>query len=138
MKNKLIILFISLHINCFSQDYKEALEFQNLLRAYHNYKPLKYDAILEKKAQEMADDVAKRDKMFFNIFDDYGQSIFSTENFSFGRDYYLEASVGWTIDHNNQTTLSQILCGDCRKIGFGLAISDTKVYVVALYDKLFY
>ena len=132
-----IILLLLFPLLCYSQEFKSAIEFQNLLRGYDQLIPLKHSEKLENVAQKMADEIAVREKIFFDIFDDYGQSVFYTDNFSFGRDYYLEASIGWVVGDSRDTTLSQILCKDCREIGFGLSISDSKIYVVAIYDKLY-
>ena len=112
-----IIILLLFPLLSYSQDFKSALEFQNLLRGYDQLTPLKHSEKLDYVAQKMADEIAAREKIFFDIFDDYGQSVFSTENFTFGRDYFLEASVGWVVGDSRDNTLSQILCKDCREIG---------------------
>jgi len=133
-----LILLLLLPLCSYSQDINTALDFHNLLRSYYDMKPLKHSSMLDNVAQEKADEIAEKQRIFFDTFDDYGQSVFSTDNFSFGRDYYLEASIGWTVGGARDTTLSQILCDECSEIGFGLSISDEKVYIVAIYDKMFY
>jgi len=134
---KQLILLLLLPVFSYSQELNTALNFHNLVRGYYDLKPLKHNDSLDIIAQSRADNMANKNEIYFNNNSLYGESVFYTDYFSLGRDYYLEASVGWALDDVENITLKQMLCNDCKEIGFGLSVSDDKIYIVAIYDKLY-
>jgi hypothetical protein len=50
-----IIILLLFPLLSYSQDFKSALEFQNLLRGYDQLTPLKHSEKLDDVAQKMAD-----------------------------------------------------------------------------------
>jgi len=133
---KKLILLLLLPLFSYSQELNTAINFHNLIRSYYDLKPLKLNDSLSYVAEVRAEAIADANKIFFTD-QKYGESVFFTNYFSLGRDYYLEASIGWLIDDNENTTKEQFLCKKCDEIGFGISISNDKVYVVAIYDKLY-
>ena len=133
---KKIILLIILPFVSYSQDLNSALNFHNTLRGYYDLKPLTINDELNLIAQERAEINALEDKILHSE-NEYGENIFYTTELKLSRDYFLEASVGWVIEDFDELSIRQILCSECQEIGFGVSMNDEKVYVVAVYDKMF-
>lgn len=120
----------------FSQDFNSALNLHNTIRGYYNLKPLTINDSLTSLAQKRAVLSAKKNKIIFDN-SKLGQSGFFTDYVTISRDYFLEATIGWVLEKHNEITLNQLLCEKCKSVGFGVSMSDDKVYVVAVYDKLY-
>lgn len=131
-----LILLLLLPAFSLAQDFNSALNMHNTIRGYYDLKPLTIDQELTDIAFERARETADEDKVIFTN-DNLGESVFYTENITISRDYFLEATIGWMIENYNEITLKQILCVECESIGFGIAVSEDKVWVVAKYDKLY-
>jgi hypothetical protein len=63
--------------------------------------------------------------------------VFYTDYITISRDYFLEATISWILEQENKTTFKQLLCEECESVGFGVALSDDKIWVIAKYDKLY-
>lgn len=133
---KKIILLIILPFVSYTQDLNSALNFHNTLRGYYDLKPLTINDELNLIAQERAEINAREDKIIHSE-NEYGENVFYTTELKLSRDYFLEASVGWVIEDFDELSIRQILCSECEEIGFGVSMNDEKVYVVAVYDKMF-
>lgn len=131
-----LILLLLLPAFSLAQDFNSALNMHNTIRGYYDLKPLTIDQELTDIAFERARETADEDKVIFTN-DNLGESVFYTENITISRDYFLEATISWMIENYNEITLKQILCVECESIGFGIAVSEDKVWVVAKYDKLY-
>lgn len=131
-----LILLLLLPAFSLAQDFNSALNMHNTIRGYYDLKPLTIDQELTDIAFERARKTADEDKVIFTN-DNLGESVFYTENITISRDYFLEATISWMIENYNEITLKQILCVECESIGFGIAVSEDKVWVVAKYDKLY-
>tara|TARA_R110001632_G_scaffold64778_4_gene153849 strand:- start:1873 stop:2283 length:411 start_codon:yes stop_codon:yes gene_type:complete len=129
----LLLLFPAISI---AQDLNTALNMHNTIRGYYNLKPLVLNDTLSNIASERAKVTADLDKIVFTN-DDLGESVFYTDYITISRDYFLEATISWILEQPDQTTLKQILCKQCSSVGFGVALSDDKVWVVAKYDKIY-
>ena len=121
---------------CYSQDFNSALNMHNTIRGYYNLNPLTINDSLTTLAQERAVLSAKKDKIMFEN-DKLGQSGFFTDYITISRDYFLEATIGWILENYDEASLNQLLCEKCESVGFGVSMSDDKVYVIAVYDKLY-
>ena len=104
---KKLILLLLFPAISIAQDLNTALNMHNTIRGYYNLKPLVLNDTLSNIASERAKVTADLDKIVF------------------------------TNDDLDQTTLKQILCKQCSSVGFGVALSDDKVWVVAKYDKIY-
>ena len=133
---KKIILLIIVPLVSYSQDLNSALNMHNTFRGYYNLKPLVLSDTLSSIANERAKITADLNKIVFTN-DDLGESVFYTDYITISRDYFLEATISWILEQPEQTTLKQILCKQCSSVGFGVALSDDKVWVVAKYDKIY-
>ena len=133
---KKIILFLIVPLVSYSQDLNSAINFHNTLRGYYDLKLLTINDELNLIAQERAELIAKEDKIIHSE-NEYGENVFYTTEIKLSRDYFLEASVGWVIEDFDELSIRQILCSECEEIGFGISMNDEKVYVVAVYDKMF-
>ena len=137
MKNLLLIILFP--ISLLSQSlHSEALNFQNNIRSYYDLSPLEYDEDLSNEAQKWAEHLALTDD--FEVSDDnYGENIYALEleyYFSKAHNIYLEASINWVLDSEDELTLNQIKFHKAKLVGFGKAQSKRYIYVVAKYDKL--
>ena len=139
---KVIILFVLSPIILFSQTYYEkALNFQNEVRKYYDLDPLEYDSSLSLQAQEWAEYIAETDQ--FEVSEDiYGENIFSIDKsyvLEKNKNEFLEATINWIIpdDNNDYSKFYQIIYSKCTKVGFGKAMNDNFIYIVAKYDKLY-
>ena len=133
---KKIILLLIAPLVSYSQELNSALNFHNTLRGYYDLKPLTINDELNIIAKERAEIIAQEDK-FIHSENDYGENFFYTTEIKLSRDYFLEASVGWVVEDFDELSVRQILCSECEEIGFGISINDEKVYIVAVYDKMF-
>ena len=120
---------------------KDAINFQNIHRNYFEYKPLVFDQKLTDKGQQCADYLAKVNKPeHSNVKDGEGELIFyALKNwFKDTSNLMINASVFWVLSEDDveKTSLDQILCKKCSKIGFGIAQSNDMYYVVAKYNKM--
>lgn len=132
---KYFILFL-VTFTCYSQDFNSALNMHNTIRGYFDLKPLSISDSLTSLTQERAVLSAKKDKIMFEN-DKLGQSGFFTDYITISRDYFLEATIGWILENYDEASLNQLLCEKCESVGFGVSMSDDKVYVIAVYDKLY-
>jgi len=134
MRNLILLLLIP--FIGFTQDYSEAVEFQNTVRTYYNLKPYVISATLNKIAKLKAEYLAKIDKLETSV-DPFGETIFRIEKPTMvkDKDYYLDASIGWVL--NLAWTKNQVLCSICSEVGYGWAENETNVYIVAKYDKMY-
>ncbi len=129
----LLLLFPAISI---AQDFNSALNMHNTIRGYYNLKPLVLNDTLSYIAYERAKITADINKVVFTN-DELGESVFYTDYITISRDYFLEATISWILEQQDQTTLKQLLCEQCESVGFGVAVSDDKVWVIAKYDKLY-
>ena len=129
----LLLLFPAISI---AQDFNSALNMHNTIRGYYNLKPLVLNDTLSYIAYERAKITADINKVVFTN-DELGESVFYTDYITISRDYFLEATISWILEQSNKTTLKQLLCKECESVGFGVAVSDDKVWVIAKYDKLY-
>lgn len=132
---KLILLLLFPAISV-AQDFNSALNMHNTIRGYYNLEPLVLNDTLTNIAYERAKVTADINKVVFTN-DKLGESVFYTDYITVSRDYFLEATISWILEQQDQTTLKQLLCIECKSVGFGVALSDNKVWVVAKYDKLY-
>ena len=132
---KLILLLLFPAISV-AQDFNSALNMHNTIRGYYNLEPLVLNDTLTNIAYERAKVTADINKVVFTN-DKLGESVFYTDYITVSRDYFLEATISWILEQQDQTTLKQLLCMECKSVGFGVALSDDKVWVVAKYDKLY-
>ena len=119
-----------------AQELNSALNLHNLIRGYYSLKPLGINDNLTLIAEERADIIAEKDSIVFSE-NEYGESVFYTSYLTLSRDYFLEATLAWTFEDFDQSSFKQITCKECREVGFGVAMNDDKIYVVAVYDKIF-
>ena len=133
---KKIILLLIVPLVSYSQDLNTALNLHNTLRGYYDLKPLAINEELNIIAEERADVIAEEDKII-HTENDYGESIFYTTEIKLSRDYFLEATISWIVEVDNKLSMRQILCSECKDIGFGVSMNDDKVFVVALYDEMY-
>ena len=141
MKNLFCLLFPlisfaqSINIDLLNQDFSNAIDFQNSIRAYYGYNPLVYSKDLSLKAEVALEDYTE-DTNWLNskialIY------IRSKDEFKLKFDYFTDAIVAWTVDTNlseNNTTIDQVLCKNCESAGFAIKAKVDMVYVVARYD----
>ena len=80
--------------------------------------------------------IAEADEIVFTN-DSLGESVFFTDYKTISRDYFLEASIAFAIENYNDVTLKQLLCKDCESLGFGISVTDEKIWVVIKYDKVY-
>lgn len=132
---KLILLLLFPAISV-AQDFNSALNMHNTIRGYYNLEPLVLNDTLTNIAYERAKVTADINKVVFTN-DKLGESVFYTDYITISRDYFLEATISWILEQEDQTTLKQLLCEECESVGFGVALSDDKVWVIAKYDKLY-
>jgi len=140
MRKTIFILLFPFLLSAQDQIQK-ALEFQNNVRSYFELKPYSIDPNLEEIAYKKAVWLSEK-KNIVHRNDQYGELIYVLD-----KDYlnnnmncYLDASVGWVVEFDpdiKTKTLNQIICHDCSSIGFGYYEDQDKVYVVAIYDKMF-
>ena len=135
-KMKKIILLLILPLISYSQDLNSALNLHNTLRGYYDLKPLAINEELNIIAEERAELIAEQDKIIHSE-NDYGENIFYTTEIKLSRDYFLEASITWIVEVDNKLSMRQMLCSECKEIGFGVSMSNDKVFVVALYDEMY-
>lgn len=129
----LLLLFPAISI---AQDFNTALNMHNTIRGYYDLKPLNISEKLTDIAYERAKTIANSEKIIFTN-DKLGESVFFTDNITISRDYFLEASISWILENYNNVTLKQMLCVECETIGFGVAMSEDKIWVVAKYNKVY-
>lgn len=129
---KLILLLLP--VFTYAQSYNSALYLHNTMRDYYNLQPLVVSEELNIIAQEKAFNFANKDKIKHDN-SDYGESVYYTDEILISEDYYSKATIAWTIDSDIES-LQQILC-DCKNIGLALSYKNNKVYVVAIYDKIY-
>ena len=132
---KLILLLLFPAISV-AQDFNSALNMHNTIRGYYNLEPLVLNDTLTNIAYERAKVSADINKVVFTN-DKLGESVFYTDYITISRDYFLEATISWILEQEDQTTLKQLLCEECESVGFGVALSDDKIWVIAKYDKLY-
>lgn len=132
---KLILLLLFPAISV-AQDFNSALNMHNTIRGYYNLEPLVLNDTLTNIAYERAKVTADINKVVFTN-DKLGESVFYTDYITISRDYFLEATISWILEQEDQTTLKQLLCEECESVGFGVALSDDKIWVIAKYDKLY-
>lgn len=132
---KLILLLLFPAISV-AQDFNSALNMHNTIRGYYNLEPLVLNDTLTNIAYERAKVTADINKVVFTN-DKLGESVFYTDYITISRDYFLEATISWILEQQDQTTLKQLLCVECKSVGFGVALSDDKIWVIAKYDKLY-
>ena len=104
------------------------------IRDSYNLQPLVVSEELNIIAQEKALNFADKDKIEHDD-SDYGESVYYTDEILISEDYYSKATIAWTIDSDIES-LQQILC-DSKNIGLALSYKNNKVYVVAIYDKIY-
>lgn len=133
-KLTLLLLFLPFFSNA---QYGKAVKFQNTVRSYYNIQTLSLDRKLKKEAQAWANYIAAQDELLIST-DSYGETLYRFDkNSTLGsRNYYLDAAVAW-IEASNTPEYYQSLCYGCTEVGFGMAESDSYIYVVAKYDKLY-
>ncbi len=131
-----LILLLLFPVISIAQDFNSALNMHNTIRGYYNLKPLVLNDTLSYIAYERAKITADINKVVFTN-DELGESVFYTDYITISRDYFLEATISWILEQQDQTTLKQLLCEQCESVGFGVAVSDDKVWVIAKYDKLY-
>jgi len=129
----LLLLFPAISI---AQDFNSALNMHNTIRGYYNLKPLVLNDTLTNIAYKRAKVTADINKVVFTN-DKLGESVFYTDYITISRDYFLEATISWILEQEDQTTFKQLLCEECESVGFGVALSDDKIWVIAKYDKLY-
>jgi hypothetical protein len=132
---KLILLLLFPAISV-AQDFNSALNMHNTIRGYYNLEPLVLNDTLTNIAYERAKVTADINKVVFTN-DKLGESVFYTDYITISRDYFLEATISWILEQEDQTTFKQLLCEECESVGFGVALSDDKIWVIAKYDKLY-
>jgi len=132
---KLILLLLFPAISV-AQDFNSALNMHNTIRGYYNLEPLVLNDTLTNIAYERAKVTADINKVMFTN-DKLGESVFYTDYITISRDYFLEATISWILEQENKTTFKQLLCEECESVGFGVALSDDKIWVIAKYDKLY-
>ena len=120
---------------------KDAINFQNIHRSYFEYKPLVFDQKLTDEAQQWADYLAViNNPEHSTVKDGEGELIFYAPKnwFKDTSNLMINASVFWILSEDDieKTSLDQILCKKCNKIGFGIALSNDTYYVVAKLDKM--
>lgn len=141
MKNLFCLLFPlisfaqSINIDLLNQDFSNAIDFQNSIRAYYGYDPLVYSKELSLKAEvaieDYIDDTSWLNTKIALIY------IRSKDEFKLKFDYFTDAIIAWTVDTNlseNNTTIDQVLCKKCENVGFAIKAKGDMVYVVAKYD----
>lgn len=141
MKNLFFLLFPlisfaqSINIDLLNQDFSNAMDFQNSIRAYYGYDPLDYSKELSLKAEvaieDYIDDTSWLNTKIALIY------IRSKDEFKLKFDYFTDAIIAWTVDTNlseNNTTIEQVLCKNCENVGFAIKAKGDMVYVVAKYD----
>ncbi|MDC1235615.1 CAP domain-containing protein [Flavobacteriaceae bacterium] len=138
---KLILITILTPIISFSQTYYDgALNFQNNIRSFYDLNELKYDSLLSVSAQEWANHLVKGNDGILEFSDnDKGELIYyykKRENVRI-EDYFLDASIGWVVEYDEEETFKQVVCEKCEFVGFGISENETYIYVVANYDKLY-
>lgn len=136
---KLILLLVFTPIISFSQNhYSKALTFHNDVRSYYDVDPLILDDDLTLEAQIWAEQMAENDE-FKVSSDGYGENIFYVSK-DYGllhpKDFFLEATVSWLLDSDDINCFNQIIYEGAKKVGFGKAMNDNYIYIVAKYDKL--
>ena len=109
------------------------IDAEEFLEFVHNI-----DYSLLQKDLDLANEIKKLpgEKIIFTN-DKLGESVFFTDNITISRDYFLEASISWILENYNNVTLKQMLCVECETIGFGVAMSEDKIWVVAKYNKVY-
>ena len=133
-KSILFLLFIP--ALTLAQDFNTALSMHNTVRGYYNLSPLNIDDDLTDIAYERARKLADQDDLIFTN-DGLGESAFFTDYITISRDYFLEATLAFILEDYNNASLKQVLCEDCKKVGYGIAVTDDKVWVVVKYDKVY-
>ena len=133
---KSLLVFISVPFFSFAQDFNSALNFHNTIRGYYDLKPLTIDEELTDIAYNRVQIIAEADEIVFTN-DSLGESVFFTDYKTISRDYFLEASIAFAIENDNDVTLKQLLCKDCESLGFGISVTDEKIWVVIKYDKVY-
>lgn len=128
------ILLLLLPVFTYAQNYTNALFLHNTLRDYYDFEPLTVSKQLSDIAQKRAYIISSKDEIVHDD-SDYGESVFYTDEVTISNDYYLEATTAWIID-SGIGSLKQIMC-DCKNVGFGISYNNDKVYVVAIYDKIY-
>ena len=124
-----------LKIELLNKDFSNALAFQNSIRRYYGYDPLNYSEELSLKAEIALDDYIDDNKWLnTKIALIY---IRSKDEFELMFDYFTDAIIAWTVDTSfaeNNTTIDQVVCKKCERVGFAIKVVDDMVYVVAKYD----
>ena len=131
-----IILILIIPFLSYKQDLNSALNLHNTVRGYYDLKPLIINDSLNSIAKHRAKFLAEQDKISFTD-NGLGESVFFTSYLVISRDYFLEATLAWILEEYDEFSLNQILCSNCKEIGFGVSMNDDKVYVVAVYDKIY-
>ena len=141
MRNLFFLLFPlisfaqSINIDLLNEDFSNAMDFQNSIRAYYGYNPLAYSKELSLKAEvaieDYIDDTSWLNTKIALIY------IRSKDEFKLKFDYFTDAIIAWTVDTNlseNNTTIDQVLCKNCENVGFAIKAKGDMVYIVAKYD----
>ena len=150
MKNLLFVLLSISSLTIYSQNEnmyikkhsrahfsKKAIEFQNTVRDYYSLKPLRYSKTLSKQAQVWANHLEEIDRL--NLSEDtLVETLYALDKSEFviPKNIYLDAAVGW-LEAFEEPEYYQTLCGECERVGFGIAENELNIYVVAKYDKVY-
>lgn len=140
MKKTIFILLFPFLLSAQNQ-IEKALEFQNNIRSYFDLEPYNIDSNLAEIAYKKAVWLSEK-KNIVHRNDQYGELIYvlNKEYLKDNMNCYLDASVGWVVEFDTETkvkTFNQIICIDCSSVGFGYYEDEDRVYVVAIYDKMF-
>lgn len=133
---KTLLVFVAVPFFSFAQDFNSALNYHNTIRGYYDLRPLTINEELTDIAYERARKIAKADEIIFTN-DNLGESVFFTDYKTISRDYFLEASIAFLLENYNDASLKQLLCEDCESLGFGISVTDEKIWVVVKYNRLY-
>lgn len=134
MKKSILIITLLFVNHLFSQSDKEiALDFQNTLRTYYYHNDLKLDEELSIKASKWAGHLAA--KNIFEFETETGENLFAIKIANLPSNYnpYLDASVAWAIDADDEEPLNNMLDPEYKFVGIGMAKSNDEIIVVAKF-----
>ena len=80
-------------------------------------------------AKHRAKFLAEQDKISFTD-NGLGESVFFTSYLVLSRDYFLEATLAWILEEYDEFSLNQILCYNCKEIGFGVSNEQTTKFML--------
>ena len=134
MKKSILIITLLFVNHLFSQSDKEiAIDFQNTLRTYYYHNDLKLDEELSIEASKWAGHLA--DNNIFKFETETGENLFSIKIANLPSNYnpYLDASVAWAIDADDEEPLNNMLDPEYKFVGIGMAKSNDEIIVVAKF-----